>query len=90
MALATGHAGAGITALGATLGTAALARAGASLVTYPRFINWLAATQYLSPRQMGTHLKRLNLMATNEKDEALKAELTDFAAQLEAELQGQD
>lgn len=86
VAIGTGHVGAGSLALGMTLGSAAMARLGANALTNPKVVNWLSQTTMLKPHQMQAHLRRLNLIATNEGDEALRAEVSDFAQALEAEL----
>jgi hypothetical protein len=86
VAIGTGHVGAGSIALATTLGAAAAARLGANAMTSPKVVNWLAQTTALKPHQMQAHLRRLNLMATNEEDEALRSELSDFARALEEEL----
>jgi hypothetical protein len=85
MGMATGNP-AGKYALALTVLTTGGAKLSAHAMTNPKFVNWLAATEHLKPQQMGAHLRRLNLMATNEKDEALAAELTQFAQAVEAEL----
>lgn len=85
MGMATGNP-AGKYALALTVLTTGGAKLSAHAMTNPKFVNWLAGTEYLKPHQMAAHLRRLNVMAASEKDEALAAELSEFSQTVEAEL----
>ena len=88
--IASGKPAAGLSTMGAVLGSMSVAYAGAWAMTNPKVVTWLASTSHLKPSQMRQHLTRLAVMAGNEKDPEDRARMEDLAASLEQELNGED
>lgn len=70
MAVTGGVVPAGAVVLGANMG--------ARLLTSPRFVNWLATASKADSAAMPTHLVRLGTIFNNEKDQDIKAELSQY------------
>lgn len=81
-AVATGHAGAA-----AALLTIPLARAGAArfMMTNPNFVNWLASSSRVLPKQLPAHLQALDNLIVRESDPQTKQAMAAYRESVRAE-----
>lgn len=87
--IASGKPAAGLSTMGAVLGSMAVANAGAQAMTNPKFVGWLAATSGMKPEGMKAHLRRLAITAQSEKDPEGRLRLEELAEGLRRELSGE-
>jgi hypothetical protein len=76
---ATGNVGAAVATLAIAGSMVASANIGAKMLTSPKVVDWLAkSAKVQTPEQMTAQLGRLGVLFNETKDQALKAELSDY------------
>lgn len=85
LAIAGGNVKGGASAIAGVLGSMTLARGGAYMMTNPKAVTWLAEATLVKPERLQQHIRRLAVLASQEKNPEERLMLRGMAESFAAE-----